>query len=39
LSLESIKGLTDLLKTLDQEKESLMEGNKNSFMDEQNIKE
>jgi len=39
LSVESIKGLADLLKTLEQEKESLMEGNKNSFMDEQNIKE
>jgi hypothetical protein len=39
LSLESIKGLTDLLKTLDQEKEILREGNKKSFMDEQNIKE
>jgi hypothetical protein len=39
LSLESIKGLTDLLKTLDQEKESLREGNEKSFMDEQNIKE
>jgi hypothetical protein len=39
LSLESIKGLTDLLKTLDQEKEILREGNEKSFMDEQNIKE
>ncbi len=39
LSLESIKGLTDLLKTLDQEKEILREGSKKSFMDEQNIKE
>ena len=39
LSLESIKGLTDLLKTLDQEKEILREGNQKSFMDEQNIKE
>jgi hypothetical protein len=37
--LESIKGLTDLLKTLDQEKEILREGNQKSFMDEQNIKE
>ena len=39
LSLESIKGLTDVLKTLDQEKEILREGSKKSFMDEQNIKE
>lgn len=39
LSFESIRGLTDLLKTLDQEKEILREGNQKSFMDEQNIKE
>ena len=39
LSLESIKGLTDLLKTVEQEKESLREGSEKSFMDEQNIKE
>jgi hypothetical protein len=39
LSLEAIRGLTDVLKTLDQEKEILREGNQKSFMDEQNIKE
>jgi len=39
LSLESLRGLTDLLNTVEDEKKILREGNEKSFMDERNIKE
>ena len=39
LSLESLKGLTDMLNTVDDEKKILREGKENSYMDEINIKE
>ena len=39
LSLESLKGLTDMLNTVEEEKQILREGDEKSFMDERNIKE
>ena len=39
LSLESLKGLSDLLNTVDDEKKILREGDEKSYMDEINIKE
>jgi hypothetical protein len=39
LSLESLKGLSDLLNTVEDEKKILREGEEKSYMDEINIKE
>jgi len=39
LSLESLKGLSDLLNTVEDEKKILREGEEKSYMDERNIKE
>jgi hypothetical protein len=39
LSLESLRGLTDMLNTVEDEKQILREGEEKSFMDERNIKE
>lgn len=39
LSLESLKGLSDLLNTVEDEKKILREGDEKSYMDEINIKE
>ena len=39
LSLESLKGLSDMLNTVDDEKKILREGDEKSYMDEINVKE
>ena len=39
LSLESLKGLSDMLNTVDDEKKILREGDEKSYMDEINLKE
>ena len=39
LSLESLRGLTSMLNTVEEEKKILREGEEKSFMDERNIKE
>ena len=39
LSLESLRGLTNMLNTVEEEKKILREGEEKSFMDERNIKE
>jgi len=39
LSLESLKGLTNMLNTVEEEKKILREGEEKSYMDERNIKE
>lgn len=39
LSMESLKGLSDMLNTVDDEKKILREGDEKSYMDEINVKE